>query len=133
MDPSQRRTTLLVVEDDPDLRSLYNVALSMAGYVVVAVGDGIEALRHIDSDPPDGIVLDLGLPRLGGRDVQQEVAAHAETRDIPIIVVTGLPTHEQQIRTVDVRCILQKPVKPEELVHAARTCFPAPKGAFSIF
>jgi DNA-binding response OmpR family regulator len=122
-----RKTTILVVEDDADVRSLYHMALSMAGYHVVAVGDGIAALRYLDTDRPDGIVLDLGLPRLAGRDVQQEIAAHAETRDIPIIVATGLPAHEH-VNVAEVQCVLQKPVKPDELVDAAKRCFPPPSG-----
>src|SRR5258706_15561940 len=82
------RATVLVVEDDPQLRFLYRMALMMAGYKVVAVEDGVDALRHVEADPPQAVVLDIELPRLGGLDVQREIAAHAETRDIPIVVVT---------------------------------------------
>jgi CheY-like chemotaxis protein len=124
------RTTLLVVEDDAELRALYRTALALAGYTVIAVDDGISALRWIEADRPDGIVLDLMLPRLGGRDVQAEIAAHAETRDIPIVVVTG--TAEEELSGDGVRCVLRKPVEPEVLVRAAKRCFPMPTG-FSTF
>jgi CheY-like chemotaxis protein len=53
--------------------------------------DGIEALYQLDSELPDLVVLDLGLPRLSGRDVQQDIFANPRTRHIPILVVTGDP------------------------------------------
>ena len=102
----------------------------MAGYVVVAVTDGIPALRWIEADRPDGIVLDLGLPRLSGRDVQREVAAHAETRSIPIVVITGEAVDD--LNPAELACILRKPIDTDELIRAARRCFPEPHG-FSMF
>src|SRR5690349_7457440 len=58
------KTTILVVEDDEGLRRLYRATLSAAGYAVVAVADGIDALRYVDLvRAPDAVVLDLQLPR----------------------------------------------------------------------
>jgi DNA-binding response OmpR family regulator len=108
------------VEDDPGLRAMYRAALSVSGYMVVAVGDGVDALRRLDWEEPDIVVLDLGLPRLGGLDVQREVRAHADTRDLPIIVVTGSDT--SQLDEADFACILKKPVNSEDLVRAVETC-----------
>ena len=82
----------MVVEDDPYLRGFYRQALMISGYTVVAVEDGIDALRHVETDAPDLVILDIELPRLSGRDVQQKLAAHAATRNIPIVVVTGSET-----------------------------------------
>jgi CheY-like chemotaxis protein len=114
------RKKILVVEDDPTLRDLYRTSLTIARYSVTAVEDGLDALRRIESDPPDLIVLDMALPRLGGRDVQQELAAHADTRHIPILVVTGSDTRD--LNPADFRCILQKPVTPDALVAAVDDC-----------
>ena len=127
--PTARRTTILVVEDDAELRALYRTALTMAGYTVVAVDDGWSALRWIDVDRPDGIVLDLGLPRLSGRDFRAEISAHAETRDIPIVIVTGMVSNEDA-RALGVQCVLLKPVEPDAVVAAALRCFPPPPGGF---
>jgi DNA-binding response OmpR family regulator len=113
----------LIVEDDADLRALYRQVLMISGYAVVAVEDGIDALRRIESDPPDLVILDIELPRLSGRDVQSELAAHAATRNIPIVVVTGSDT-----RALDPRgfyCILRKPVTPESLVAVVDDCLRA--------
>jgi CheY-like chemotaxis protein len=117
--PSPRRPAVLIVEDDPELRTLYRTALSLAGYSVVAVADGIEALRRIEADPPDIMVLDMALPRLGGRDVSIEVGSHAETSAIPIVVVTG---DARGLNTSDFACVLQKPIDLDTLVRTVERC-----------
>ena len=115
-----RKTVVLVVEDDPDVRHLYRLALIAGGYAVIAVGDGIDALRHIEGDAPSAIVLDLGLPLLGGRDVQRELASHLETQDIPIIVITG--TDARDLDPANFACILSKPVSVDVLLSAVDSC-----------
>src|SRR5688572_22043982 len=103
---STAKTTVLVVEDDRELREMYRAVLMGAGHTVVAVEDGIDALRHIEQVPPNLIVLDLVLPRLSGYDVQRELASRAETRDIPIVVVTGTDTRTLNRTQFD--CVLEK-------------------------
>jgi len=58
--------TILVVEDDDDVRRFYRSALTMAGFRVVEAHDGLPALRRLDDSPPDLVVLDLGLPTVSG-------------------------------------------------------------------
>ena len=113
--------SVLIVEDDPALRELYRWALRAAGFAVVAVSDGLEALRHLESAKPDAVVLDLNLPHVSGRDVQQELNASPETRHIPIIVVSGDET--DQLNLDDFTCVLRKPISTDELVAAVRRCF----------
>lgn len=112
--------SVLIVEDDPELRALYRALLQMEGFAVVAVEDGIDALRHIEVDPPDAVVLDLGLPRLGGRDVHREIASRMELRGIPIVIVTGEPIDDLDPK--DFACILRKPLDPQSLVNAVYDC-----------
>jgi DNA-binding response OmpR family regulator len=50
--PVARRPTILVVEDDEEVRAFYRTALTIAGFVVVAVEDGIDALRYLECDQP---------------------------------------------------------------------------------
>ena len=116
---SERRQTILVVEDDEDLRGLFRIALSMEGYNVVEAGDGMEALRWIDHSPPDLVILDLLLPRVSGLVVQQEIAAQAVTRQIPIVVITG---STMPLDGLDVACVLRKPISPDRLIDTVRSC-----------
>jgi CheY-like chemotaxis protein len=113
------RQTILVVEDDADLRRMFRTALALAGYDVREASDGTHALRLIDEDPPDLVVLDLLLPFLGGLAVQQEIASHAHTQSIPIVVVTG---SNMNLDMLDVPCVLRKPVSPDELVRVVQHC-----------
>ncbi len=113
------RKIVLVVEDDAELRSLYRAALRAAGYFVFAVDDGIDALQYVEQTRPAAVVLDLGLPRLDGRDVQRELAAHPDTRDIPIIVVTG---QIADVNESDFTCVLRKPIQADQLVAAVQRC-----------
>ena len=115
------KRTILVVEDDPRLRDLYRSALSQAGFAVVAVEDGVDALRVVETQrPPAAVVLDLMLPRRSGRDVGYELKASPATCHVPIIVVTG--TDASDIRGLSVDCVLRKPVLPEQLVEAVDLC-----------
>ncbi len=112
---------ILIVEDDPQLRELYRMALAAQGYAVVAVEDGFDALRLIDgSTLPTAIVLDLELPRVGGRDVYRELRAHADTSTIPILIVTGSDTSDLDL--TDFACILKKPISVDSLVNAVADC-----------
>ena len=113
-------TTVLIVEDDAALRSLYRATLQLEGFAVVAVEDGVDALRHLEIDLPSAVVLDLDLPRLGGRDVGREIRGRADTRDVPIVIVTGGDTSDLDPR--DYACILRKPLDPATIATAVRRC-----------
>ena len=113
------RRSVLVVEDDPDLRAMFRTALALSGFDVRVASDGLEALHRVDSNPPDLIVLDIVMPRLDGIAVAKEIAAQAHTRNIPIVVVTGSAV---QLDFVNVKCVLRKPVGGAELVRAVEAC-----------
>jgi len=110
---------ILIVEDDADLRRLFRTALSMAGFDVQEAGDGLEALRLIENNPPDLVVLDLVLRALDGVSVQQELASRALTSHIPVVIVTGSTIDTS---TLGVACVLHKPVMPDDLVKTVRQC-----------
>lgn len=99
---------------------MFRLALSVAGYAVSESADGITALRCIELIKPDMVILDLGLPLLSGLDVQKEIAAHAQTRQILVVVVTGSAA---PLDEVGVNCVLRKPVTPDHLVAVVGQCF----------
>ena len=113
------RKTVLIVEDDNNLRGMFSRALALDGFRVREARGGFEALRVLDNDPPDIVILDLAMPGVDGFTVRNELAAHAQTRHIPIVVVTGLT---EGLQSLDVACILRKPVTPDEVVTTVRKC-----------
>jgi two-component system response regulator RpaA len=98
---------------------MYRTALALAGFDVIEASDGLSALHILEQRKADIVVLDLMLPILDGLTVQQEIAAQAHTRDIPVVIVTG---STMPLDDVNVPCILRKPVAPEDLVVAVRRC-----------
>jgi two-component system KDP operon response regulator KdpE len=104
-----------VVEDNADLRTLFRVALTIAGYPVREAYDGYDALVAIEEDPPAAIVLDLGLPRVSGFTVLEEVQARHDLPQPAIVVVTGLDGVDHLNTT-----ILRKPVDPAVLVSVVK-------------
>jgi CheY-like chemotaxis protein len=71
---------------------------------------------RIEEWTPDVVVLDLALPRLGGRDLKLELKSRRGTRHVPIIVVSGTDTSD--LNPEDFASILHKPIDPEALVNA---------------
>ena len=113
------RQRILIVEDDEPLRRMVRHALTLAQYDVQEAGDGLQALRLLDTDPPDAVILDLGLPIISGQAVRAEIAAHAQTRDIPVIVITGSAGEHDGL---GVACVLRKPIEVDQLVKTVRGC-----------
>ena len=113
------RRRILIVEDDEDLRSLFRIALTLEGFEVQEAGDGLEALRQIDHSPPDLVLLDLGLPHVSGTVVQQEIATHVFTRNIPVVIVTA---SARDLSDLQVKCVLRKPITTDELVRTVHSC-----------
>jgi twitching motility two-component system response regulator PilH len=110
------RPAVLIVEDDADTRELYRLTLLSAGFRVVAVEDGLDALQHLDIDVPDVLVLDLMLPRVGGEDVYLEVRSNPKTNTIPVVIVTGADV--RHLEESKYRHFLRKPFRPDALVDA---------------
>jgi CheY-like chemotaxis protein len=115
--------TILIVEDDADLRRMFRSDLVFAGYRVLEAGDGLTALRILDSSRIDAVVLDLMLPMISGQVVLQEVAAQAQLQQVPVVVVvTGSP---ESLDPLKADCVLAKPVTSDHLINTIRRCMAA--------
>ena len=108
---------VLVVDDQPEIRAVVQLGLEELGhYRVSAVATGERALRLLDVDRPDLVVLDAVLPGMTGI----ELAAHAVLRDIPVVVITGEPATEERLERAGWPH-LRKPFHVRELVSEVRT------------
>ena len=81
--------SVLVVDDDEDIRVIVSFRLQQAGYDVRAVSDGPAAMEAACQDPPDLVVLDISMPGMSGLDVCRLLRADAATADVAIIMLTS--------------------------------------------
>ena len=86
-EPSERKTSLLVVEDDENISSAISEYFSRAGYDVTTVQDGLMGVKAALEDPPDAVVLDLMLPKMDGLAVCREL--REKVNYMPILMLTA--------------------------------------------
>ena len=106
--------TVLVVEDERKIRDLVRAYLEREGLGVVTTGSGAEALLLAQGNPPDLVVLDLGLPDVPGEEVARELRAQGP---VPIVMLTAKSSEEERIRGLELGAddYVTKPFSPREL------------------
>ncbi|KPK65123.1 MAG: ArsR family transcriptional regulator [Gemmatimonas sp. SG8_38_2] len=123
METNQSRSArILVVEDESDIAALVAYQLTHAGYQVVTASNGTQAMRVLESDPPDLVVLDLMLPGISGPEILQSLRSRKETRDTPVIILTARGEEEDRLHGFELGAddYMSKPFSPKELVLRAR-------------
>ena len=115
---SSKKKHLLVAEDDEAVGALVCEALHAAGFKTHWVKDGIEALNYVLESRPDGIVLDLVLPRLSGFEICGMVRKSRSVQWTPIIVMSGRAEHCDKMQAFELGAddYVIKPFRIEELV-----------------
>jgi DNA-binding response OmpR family regulator len=114
---------VLVVDDDPAMREVFERILATENVTVYTAVDGKDALQKTLSLKPDLILLDVYMPNLNGLTLCKAIRAGTETQNIPIIIVTGHTSHGrlEECMAAGADDFLGKPFKIEELlirVHA---------------
>ena len=92
---------ILVVEDEDALSTLLQYNLEKEGYAVRVAADGEEAMVQVDEKLPDLIVLDWMLPKVSGIEVCRRLRSRAETRNVPIVMLTARGEESDRIRGLD--------------------------------
>lgn len=115
----RRARTVLIVEDDPAVRSLVSTALGADGYRVMQAVTGEEAIRRAASGSPDVLLLDLGLPDMDGASVLERVRTWSGA---PVIVISARTGDSDKIAALDAGAddYLTKPFSVEELLARVR-------------
>ncbi|HEX7738681.1 MAG TPA: response regulator [Marmoricola sp.] len=108
---------IVIADDDADIRELVVFKLRHAGHEVVPVADGTAAIEVCTTDPPDAVILDVMMPRLGGLDAARELRANPATAKLPIIMLTARAQESdiEQGRAVGADDYIVKPFSPREL------------------
>lgn len=107
--------TILIVDDDADIRDVVRIALRQAGFQTEEAADGREALTAIERLKPDLVVLDIGLPEMDGLEVCRTVRVSS---DVPILFLTAQGDEIDRILGLEMGAddYLPKPFSPREMV-----------------
>ena len=92
------KSTILIVDDNPDKLGLLEAAFSLAGYNVNTATDGDEALAAIESYQPDLVITDVMMPRMNGYELAQRIRANPLTKFIPVIMQTAASKRVEDLR-----------------------------------
>jgi len=114
--PRLTERLILVIEDSEEVRDLLTMILEEQGYRVAGVADGRDALDRARELRPDAITLDLELPGKGGKAIMRELQEHAETHDIPIVVVSAFTRELQGDSRNQVSRVVPKPFYISQIV-----------------
>jgi len=109
---------ILVVEDEPDIARLVRKYLEADGFTVIVAYDGEEALAFLMGQPPDLLVLDLGLPRRDGWSLAAWIRDHDDLCGLPILMLTARIEDEDKLRGLRLGAddYVTKPFNPHEVV-----------------
>ena len=109
--------TVLVVEDDRELREMMRDALEFNGYAVVTAGNGVDALAKLAAiESPCLVILDLLMPQMNGWDFFEQMRQHTDFASVPVVVHTSAPSRAP----AGAARVLQKPVVFERLLSVVR-------------
>lgn len=109
---------ILVVDDDPGVRSLLVKALTGGGYRVRAASDGLEALKELEAARPDLLIVDVMIPELDGVALVKAIRAHKHTSGIPVIFITAKSDPQSMIAGINVgaRYYVTKPFRVDDVL-----------------
>ncbi|NBT32285.1 MAG: response regulator, partial [Rhodobacteraceae bacterium] len=112
--------TLLIVDDDPEIRDILKLALGQAGFELAEAADGQSALSRASQIQPDLILLDVGLPEMDGFSVCREIR---KTSEVPILFLTARDDEIDRVVGLELGAddYVTKPFSPRELVARVRT------------
>jgi two-component system phosphate regulon response regulator PhoB len=118
---------VLLAEDDEDVRALAELVLRREGYDVTAVSDGQAALEAAGERTPSVAVLDVSMPRMDGLETARRLRERAETREVPIMLLTARVTDADRARgrAAGVDAQLDKPFSPAVLAERVRALLEA--------
>ena len=111
---------VLVVDDDPETRAMYAEYLHLSGFEVAEARNGHEAFDLCQSVPPDVVVTDIQMPRMGGIQLIRALRARPATRAVPVICVSASVDCVREAAAVGCAAALEKPCPPDTLVDLIR-------------
>ena len=119
---AQRPGRVLVIEDEQDVAELIRYNLAKEGYEVRVVANGVDGLKQARESRPDMILLDIMVPQLNGWEVCRRLKQEPDTREVPVIMVTGRVEEGDKVLGFEMGAddYVTKPFSPRELLARIR-------------
>jgi two-component system CheB/CheR fusion protein len=116
-----RRARIVIVEDNPDAAESIAMLLQLVGHDIRIAHNGVEALEATETDVPDLMLIDIGLPGIDGYEVARRIRARPALRGAVLMALTGYGQSEDRERALAAvfEGYLVKPVDPNELLELA--------------
>jgi len=110
---------ILIVEDEESLLKLESILLATRGYRVRGVTDGLSALKEIENDKPDLVLLDIMMPGIDGFEVCRRIKGNPLTAGIPVVMLTAKKSSADQAKGLEVGAdaYLTKPFKSGKIIE----------------
>ena len=130
---AQRPGRVLVIEDEQDVAELIRYNLAKEGYEVRVVANGVDGLKQARESRPDMILLDIMVPQLNGWEVCRRLKQEPDTREVPVIMVTGRVEEGDKVLGFEMGAddYVTKPFSPRELLARIRAVIRRGKSAES--
>ncbi len=121
----EKKYKILAVDDEPHIRRLVQVNLERHGYEVITATDGKDALEKIATEKPDLVVCDVMMPYMDGFEVLQTLRKNADTRELPVIMLTAKAQDADVFKgwQSGADLYLTKPFNPMELISFVKRIF----------
>jgi DNA-binding response OmpR family regulator len=110
-------TKVLVIDDDPDVRTVMNVLMKKQGYLVETASDRENALAKLNGFQPSVILLDVLLSGTDGRELCREIKASEDMKDIPVIMFSAHPGAAENFSTYGADDFIGKPINTDILLQ----------------
>jgi CheY-like chemotaxis protein len=123
---------LLLVEDNPVVQRLYDVAFTIENLEVITANDGQEALKLARSERPDVIIMDIMMPKMNGLEALQVLKSHKQTKAIPVIILTAFEEEtlvQQALQLGAAHYLLKGATEPDEIATIIRQVVATHPGA----
>jgi DNA-binding response OmpR family regulator len=125
-----KKTRILIIDDDIGFRDLLRIHLSSAGYQVQVAEDGVTGGRALLEQTPDLIISDVNMPFLDGFELLSLMRSDAGTAAIPVILLSGRSDGDTMAKAVELGAadFLTKPVTRDQLLESVQACLERSRG-----
>ena len=119
---------ILIVEDEPEQIEFASTLLEENGYIPISAMNGVEGMKKVKTEKPDLILLDILMPEKGGIGMYEDLKHNEETKNIPVVIVTGVARNEhfedlmtkQDEALPSIDGYIEKPMNPDVVLKLIR-------------